>query len=100
MAVCKYRKLLVHGVNAALADDVLLTDPHATAGYGFTHVAGLPTVVLWSTVSHRVRRISVSWDYHHERNPFAELQGVYQKQLQCPCHWHVGPSTVSSLGIW
>ncbi len=82
----KYRKLLVHGVNAALANGVLLFDTDTAAGHQLTEVAGFPAVILWGSSSSGSQRISIWWDYHHHRNPYAMPESQH-----CGPHWQVCP---------
>ena len=73
-----FRKLLVLGVNEAIKGGRLsLAAPPTDAatdedGHFFTTLAGLPSVVLWNSISVGELRVSVWWDYDHSKHPQAD----------------------------
>ncbi len=83
----KYRKLLVHGVNAALEAGRISLDPPSTDGptdedgHLETQIGGYPSIVAWSSISHGEVRISVWWKYDHSLHPQANLQGNFKEQF-------------------
>ncbi|GGB82838.1 hypothetical protein [Glycocaulis alkaliphilus] len=74
------RKLLVHGVNEALAAQRFSLAPPTESGcdeegHIQVKIAGRNCVVLWSGISYGELRVSVWWNYEHSNHPQANLKG-------------------------
>ena len=73
MALHPLRKLLVLGLNEALARGLVTLDATQEAnGHTFVQIAGRGSVVLWRDIGHGELRLSVWWGFDLGRHPQAE----------------------------
>ena len=76
-----YRKLLVLGLNEAIRQGRISLDAPESdtvtneCGHLFTDIAGYPSVVLWEDIGFGELRLSVWWNYDHDKHPQANLEG-------------------------
>lgn len=83
----KYRKLMIHGINAALDSGRLTLEtppndgPTNEDGHIETMIAGQPSIVAWSSIGYGEVRVSVWWKYNHSAHPQANLQGNMREQF-------------------
>ena len=82
-----FRKLLVAGVNEALAQgkfslNVSGSDARVEEqGHFFTQIGGYPSVVLWSDIGFGELRVSVWWNYDHSKHPQSNAKGNALEQF-------------------
>jgi hypothetical protein len=77
-----HRKLLVLGINHLLqAGEITLDEKEIPSGHVFVPIAGKPSVILWSSIGLGELRVSVWWNYDHEKHPQANLSGNYRENF-------------------
>lgn len=51
-------------------------------GHTFTEIGGKKTVIIWQGITCEEIRISVWWDYNHDKHPQANLTGPHKETFQ------------------
>lgn len=80
-----YRKLVTIALNKAIEAGKISLDwsgQKQESGFLTTIIAGKNTVINWSDVGFGEIRISVWWDYEHDKHPQAHMEGQYKETFQ------------------
>lgn len=80
------RNLLVIATNHLVENGYInldsTNDKGEPKGHTFTEIAGKKTVIIWQGITCEEIRISVWWDYDHEKHPQANLEGMHKEKFQ------------------
>ena len=81
-----YRKILILAINEIVQRESISLKfignymPNDDEyGHIFADLDGVPSVIMWDSISHGELRISVWWNYDHSKNPAANSVG-YAKE--------------------
>ncbi|NIF20590.1 hypothetical protein [Candidatus Pantoea multigeneris] len=80
------RNLLVHATNHLVVNGLINLDSGKDegepSGHAVAEIGGKLAVINWSGVGHGEIRISVWWDYVHEKYPRTNLHRFYKENFQ------------------
>jgi len=81
------RNLMVLGTNELLSRGLIelagdSTENRDDRGYVMVDIAGKPSVVLWQNSGYEELRISVWWNYDHNKHPQANLTGNSREEFR------------------